>query len=87
MDEATFRARVAQIFRDLDRYSYYELLKLDAKTNVGEIRAAFRRMARSMHPDRFHAHPDEEMKRELYAIYKRLTEGYKVLMDPQKRRE
>lgn len=87
MDEATFRARIAQIYRDLDRYNYYELLNLDAKAPLGEIRSAFHRMARTMHPDRFHSHPDAEMRRELYAIYKRLTEGYKVLMDPQKRRE
>ena len=82
-----FKARIEQIFADLDRYSYYELLNLTPQASPDDIRAAFHRMAMTMHPDRFHTHPDTALREKLYTIYKRLTEGYKVLSDSQERRE
>jgi DnaJ-class molecular chaperone len=87
MSADPFKARIDQIFADLNRYSYYELLNLTQQATPDEIRLAFHRMALSMHPDRFHAHPDPELRRKLYDIYKRITEGYKVLSDSQDRRE
>ncbi len=87
MDPAQFKARIDQIFADLERYSYYELLNLQAGAGPDEIRAAFHRMALSMHPDRYQASEDQELRTKLYAIYKRITEGYKVLTDSPLRRE
>jgi len=87
MDEAQFKSRIDQIFNDLDRYSYYELLNLTPGCTVDEIRSAFHRMALSMHPDRYQSHPDTSLHERLYAIYKRLTEGYKILMSTKDRRE
>ena len=86
MDEAAFKARIEQIFVDLDRYSYYELLNLDPSASPDDIRAAFHRMALGVHPDRFHTSPDDELRRKVYAIYKRMTEAYRVLMDSLSRR-
>lgn len=82
-----FKERIEQIFAALDRYSYYELLNLTPQASPDEIRAAFHRAALSMHPDRFQQNPDSELRSKLYAIYKRVTEGYKVLGDSQDRRE
>ena len=87
MDAAQFKARIEQIFNDLERYSYYELLNLTPDCSVDEIRGAFHRMALSMHPDRYQSHPDSALREMLYAIYKRLTEGYKILISSKDRRE
>ena len=87
MSADPFKTRIEQIFADLDRYSYYELLNLTPQASPDEIRDAFHRMALSMHPDRFHTHPDPELRTKLYAIYKRITEGYKVLSESRDRRE
>jgi curved DNA-binding protein CbpA len=87
MDEAQFKARIEQIFADLDQYSYYELLNLSPDASPDDIRAAFHRMALSVHPDRFHTSPDADLRQKVYAIYKRMTEGYRVLMDTPTRRE
>jgi len=86
MDVDQFRARIAQIHRDLDAYTYYDLLKVGAQATPDEIRAAFHRMALSMHPDRYQTHPDPSLKKELYVIYKRVAEAYRVLMDDEARR-
>lgn len=81
------RARIEQIHRDLEHYSYYELLNLGPTTAADDIRQAFHRMARGLHPDRYQAVADPALRQQVYAIYKRITEGYRVLMDPQLRRE
>ena len=87
MDSDHFKARIEQIFGDLDRYSYYELLNLSAEAAPDQIRAAFHRMALSVHPDRFQHHDDQELRAKIYAIYKRMTEAYRVLMDSAERRD
>jgi curved DNA-binding protein CbpA len=87
MTADAFKVRIDQIYADLDRYNYYELLNLTPQASPDDIRAAFHRMAMTMHPDRYHTHPDGDLRTKLYAIYKRLTEGYKVLSDSQERRE
>jgi len=87
MDPAQFKARIDQIFADLERYSYYELLNLQASAGPDEIRAAFHRMALSMHPDRYQESSDQDLRSKLYTIYKRITEGYKVLTESPLRKE
>jgi DnaJ-class molecular chaperone len=87
MDPAQLKERIAQIFRDLDAYSYYELLRVAPEATVDEIRGAFHRMAMTMHPDRYQNYGDDELREQLYAIYKRVTEGYRVLTNHATRRE
>ena len=87
MDPAQFKARIDQIYADLERYSYYELLNLPQNAGPDEIRAAFHRMALSMHPDRYQTSSDGDLRTKLYAIYKRITEGYKVLTESPLRKE
>jgi len=87
VDTAQFKARVDQIHRDLDRYNYYELLNLPAAAGYDDIRRAFHRMARTLHPDRYHKAADASMRDKVYVIYKRIAEGYRVLMDHEARRE
>lgn len=82
-----FKARIQQIFGDLDRYNYYELLNLAPGAPPDDIRTAFHGMASSLHPDKFAQNPDEELREQIYAIYKRITEGYRVLMDHEDRKE
>jgi curved DNA-binding protein CbpA len=81
-----FKERIEQIYRDLERYTYYELLNLPPGAPPDEIRAAFHRMALTVHPDRFHQAEDTELRGKIYTIYKRMTEGYRVLMEPRDRK-
>jgi curved DNA-binding protein CbpA len=87
MDETQFKVRVEQIFSDLERYSYYEILNLEPQVSPDEVRAAFHRMALSMHPDRYESHPDPDLRKKVYTIYMRMTEAYRVLMNPSLRKE
>jgi molecular chaperone DnaJ len=59
---------------------YYEVLGVDRGSSDPEIKRAFRRLARDLHPDVNRHDPDAEEK------FKQAAEAYEVLSDPDRRR-
>lgn len=57
---------------------YYKVLQVDPQADRDVIEAAFRRLARKVHPDANRSADAEERMKEL-------SEAYSVLMDPEKR--
>ncbi|MDX6229446.1 MAG: molecular chaperone DnaJ [Frankiales bacterium] len=57
---------------------YYEMLGVARGSTPDEIKKAYRRLARTLHPD---VNPDPEAQEQ----FKALTTAYEVLSDPQKR--
>src|SRR4249919_3523254 len=58
---------------------YYEVLGVGREASDGEIKKAFRKLARELHPD-VNAHdPEAEEK------FKEAAEAYEVLSDPSRR--
>jgi curved DNA-binding protein CbpA len=58
---------------------YYRVLQVPRQASAAEIKQAFRRLARQVHPD---LHPNDL---EAAAQFKQLSEAYEVLSDPQRR--
>jgi molecular chaperone DnaJ len=59
---------------------YYEVLGVGRSAGDGEIKKAFRRLARELHPDVNKHDPEAEEK------FKQAAEAYEVLSDPDRRR-
>jgi len=59
---------------------YYEVLGVDRDANKAEVKTAFRRLARELHPDVNDHDPEAEEK------FKAAAEAYEVLSDPERRR-
>jgi DnaJ-class molecular chaperone len=59
---------------------YYEVLGLSHDANKAEVKTAFRRLARELHPDVNDHDPEAEEK------FKAAAEAYEVLSDPERRR-
>src|SRR5947207_5159958 len=58
---------------------YYEVLGIGRNAADGELKTAFRRLARDLHPDVNTEDPEAEEK------FKELAEAYEVLSDPERR--
>ena len=61
------------------REDYYQVLGVDRKATPGEIRKAYRRLARKYHPD---VNPKDKKAEERF---KKIAEAHDVLSDPKKR--
>jgi len=58
---------------------YYDVLGVDRNAGDGEIKGAFRRLAKECHPDRCNGDPSAETR------FKEVNEAYEALKDPQRR--
>ncbi|HZT31515.1 MAG TPA: molecular chaperone DnaJ [Bryobacteraceae bacterium] len=63
----------------MSKRDYYEILGVGRDADDQQIKAAYRKMALTYHPDRNPNNPDAEEK------FKEAAEAYSVLSDPQKR--
>ncbi len=59
---------------------YYEVLGVDRGAGEADVKTAFRRLARELHPDVNKHDPEAEQK------FKEAAEAYEVLSDPERRR-
>jgi DnaJ-class molecular chaperone len=80
MNEAEIKA----LARVIDRLDYYQLLKLDPRANSSQLRLAYHDARKRFHPDCYLGHPDE-IRGAVDRIARRITEGYMVLRDRQRR--
>ena len=80
MDQAEIKA----LARVIDRLDYYQLLKLDPRANASQLRSAYHDARKRFHPDCFLGHPDD-LRGAVDRIARRITEGYLVLRDRQRR--
>ncbi|HRV80218.1 MAG TPA: DnaJ domain-containing protein, partial [Planctomycetota bacterium] len=63
---------------------YYEVLGVARDADAAAIKKAYRKLALKWHPDR-HQGADPKAAEEAEATFKRISEAYEVLSDPEKR--
>lgn len=81
-----FARRVSAIHEVLDSQDYYKLLEVPSTAPGSDIKEAYYRCAMQYHPDRFARLENEDLKRQIYDVYKRLSEAFKVLINPVTRK-
>lgn len=74
-----------QVYPMLDRYSYYQLLRVAPNADTRAIRASYYKIATQLHPDRYLSLVDPETRERLETIYARINEAYRVLTHGEKR--
>ncbi len=71
---------LAGVVDDLD---YYQLLKLKGGAPIPHVEKAFARQSQEFHPDRFFGVRDPKFMKQVTVIFKKITEAYSVLKDPE----
>ncbi len=69
----------------LEQLDYFGVLQIPQTASPAEIKAAYYRVSRAYHPDRFAAYPDEELRDLVGRVYRRVNEAYTILRDDRKR--
>jgi len=82
---ASLLAFAEQVYPMLERYSYYQLLRVAPNADTRAIRASYYKIATQLHPDRYENLVDPETRDRLVSIYARINEGYRVLTNGEKR--
>ena len=81
-----FSKRIQQIHHGLNTLTYYQLLDVAHNAPGSEIKDAYFQSAMQYHPDRFMQLRNKRLKGQIYEVYKRLSEAFKVLINPVTRR-
>ena len=75
-----------QVYPTLDRYSYYQLMRVAQNADARAIRASYYKIATQLHPDRYQSLAIDPATRDrLETIYARINEAYRVLSNAEKR--
>jgi len=77
-------AEIKALARVIDRLDYYRLLKLEPGADASAVRVAYHDARRRYHPDCFLA-DSADVRDAVDRIARRITEGYLVLRDRQRR--
>ncbi len=81
-----FAIKVITVAGIIDQLDYYKILSVPREATLGQLRKAYHKQSRMFHPDRYFHETNEEFKRAIYLVSKRVTEAYVTLRDAQKRR-
>ena len=84
LDELRFV--VETLHEGLDKSPYHEILGVGLDASGDQLRTAFHERARAFHPDQFFGVADPGFKSKVYAVYKRMTEAYRIMSDPDLRK-
>jgi curved DNA-binding protein CbpA len=77
-------ARIVRAFKALESADYYAVLGIGKDADAEAIRQAYYSRARQLHPDRLVGAP-EPGRTQASTIYKRVSEAYQTLSDPDLR--
>lgn len=80
------RVEVETLHSLLDDLDYYRLLRLKPGAPVVEVERAFSDQSQTFHPDRFYGVRDPKFSRMVTNVFKKVSEAYQVLRDPELKR-
>ena len=78
------KIEINSIARLLDELDYFQILKVPQNATPEAVKAAYFRESRNYHPDKFY-NESPDITKKVTAIFKRITEAYKILSDPETR--
>ena len=73
--------RIEEYDRNLDKWSYYDLLYIPRNSDKAMIKKGYYRIVQLMHPDRYGLDLEEEYKLKLEKIFNEINIAYNALIN------
>ncbi|TNF55327.1 tetratricopeptide repeat protein, partial [bacterium] len=83
--EELFSQEIANLHKNIDTLSYYEILGLFMDASFPEIKKAYMDMVQRFHPDRHRSLSDHTLEKRLTQIFSYINEAYQVLSNKSER--
>jgi len=83
--EATVQ-KIREAYLQLEQQNHYEVLRVTPTASREEIKKAYFRLAKEYHPDRHFESEMGQVKKELEALFVRITQAYDTLLVEKKRK-
>jgi len=80
------RVEVETVYSFLDDVDHYRILRLKAGAPTVEVERAFGEQSQLFHPDKFYGVRDPKLTRMVTQVFKRISEAYQILKDPELKR-
>jgi curved DNA-binding protein CbpA len=77
------RVEVKALAAVLDEVNNYQILKLKSGAPIPDVEKAYAAQSQVFHPDNYFGVSDAKFTKAVTAIFKKLTESYQVLKDPE----
>lgn len=81
----TIKDRIEEYDRNLDRWTYYDLLYITRSATSDDIKRSYRKLVQLMHPDRYGIDLDSDYKQKLERIFNEINHAYNLLLDESER--
>ncbi len=81
----SIKERIDEYDRNLDRWTYYEILYVTRSASISDIKRAYRKIVSLMHPDRYGHNLNPEYKEKLERIFNEINLAYNILTDESER--
>jgi curved DNA-binding protein CbpA len=85
--DSAFVKKVEDLYSKYHSLDYYNILGIDTKANLSQIRKAYYKTAKEFHPDKHFYLESDTIRNKLSIVFSYITEAYKTLSDPEEKKK
>ncbi len=85
--DRNWRKEILFLHENMERLNHFEFMGLEVSAEEAEIKKAFVRLSKILHPDSYYGRNMGTYKKRLSELYNHLSEAYRLLIDPKTRFE
>jgi curved DNA-binding protein CbpA len=85
--DSAFVKKVEDLYSKYHSLDYYNILGIDTKANLSQIRKAYYKTAKELHPDKHFYLESDTIRNKLSILFSYITEAYKTLSDPEEKKK
>lgn len=86
-EEKKFAREIIKLYDNLENMDHFKLLGVRRKASEDDLQKAFIKLTKRYHPDRLFRTDDVDLRKKLQAVFARINDAHKVLLNPEKREE